>query len=275
MVSCGACDAGVVDAPGPPDAGVPDAPPDARPDATPDAPLPPDAAIPDAPLPPDAQVFDAPLPPDAPVDAPPDAPTCVCDPDQICVGGVCKCGLAQICKGERLECGPATSSDPDCKGETVECGACPESNQYCAEGTCKPFEGDDACKYCEGQGFKSCCCLATQSPYCTFNDVCPGDYQTCATCEKEPEPCKSRPSECGPGIDACELPFDCGPCAEQQMCIWRDEKKNACKDGVTCDECCKGGGFCCTLPDGTQPYCLLDPRARGCPAPYEARCLPN
>jgi hypothetical protein len=191
-----------------------------------------------------------------------------CNPDEVCAGNSCVCGTAAVCSQAGVECGPATSVT--C-AKTVECGACPAS-EYCHEGRCQPYEGVGPCTDCLDQGGVSCCCLAGQSLYCTGSAACPENYQACTTCQAEPDPCVSRPSECGPGTDACHQPFDCGPCAGDQLCLQSNETSNACTTG-TCEVCCDSGGTCCTLPDGSAPYCLPDPGAN-CPAPYQPQCFP-
>jgi hypothetical protein len=196
-----------------------------------------------------------------------------CNFDEICAGNTCVCGQAEVCEEAAVECGPATSSK--C-AKTVECGAC-QPSQYCNEGVCRAYEGDDPCASCLQDGANSCCCLGGQSPYCTRSDACPENYQECSICPEEPDPCASRPSQCGPGIDACQQPFDCGPCAEEQLCVQTTDSINSCAvvDGSPCEACCSWGGVCCTLQDGSAPYCLVDPGANGCPAPYEPSCSPR
>jgi hypothetical protein len=195
-----------------------------------------------------------------------------CNPDETCAGNQCVCGQAEVCQEAAVQCGPATSER--CR-ETVECGACREA-EVCLEGACRAYEGADPCTSCLEQGASTCCCLAGQSTYCTRSDACPEGYQQCATCQEEPDPCTSRPSECGPGIDLCMQPFDCGPCAAGgQMCVQTTARSNSCADvgGDPCQACCQSNGVCCTLPDGSAPYCL-GPGATGCPVPYVPRCLP-
>jgi putative metal-binding protein len=193
-----------------------------------------------------------------------------CDPDQSCTGNSCVCGLADICVAAGVACGPATSA---ACGKTVECGACMEG-ELCFEGICKPYEGNDACTYCRDQaGGDTCCCLGGQSMYCSQDATCPGNYQQCNVCPEEPDPCASRPSQCGPGADACGQPFDCGPCAGGQLCVQATATTNSCQDvgGDPCGVCCGAGGICCTLQGGSAPYCSMDV-ASGCPPPYVPSC---
>ena len=145
------------------------------------------------------------------------------------------------------------------------------------DGICKPYEGDDACKYClDAAGGKACCCRGGEELFCSNDDICPDGYSQCTgTCDKEPDPCKTRPSECGPGIDACGLPFDCGPCTESEpLCDQKDLQSNFCTrvDGDPCEACCKDGGVCCVQPNGDAPFCLRDRGADMCPEGYEPKC---